>query len=304
MLLALDDDSVARAVVRVTAAASRTLGAVPTVLRVFELGMFTMPETIPALDNGEELMLAAVHNQDYRDYLLRRVSQLAGGSVDWRTELDIGSDVQCIIHHARAIGAEIIVMGREHHGALRRALVGDTVRQVMVSGVAPVLAVTRSLEGLPRQVVVGIDFTPSSIRAARWALRLLDRNGALDLVYVEPTDAPADGKPDHHSAERTASGVIGGTTQVPRSLDAKLEERFKALIRDLHPSPTVRVEVVRRSGRAADQLCARAQEVGADLIALGSHRQTLLERIRLGSVSAAVLHDARCSVLVAPPEPM
>lgn len=300
LLLALDDDSVARAAVRVTAAAARVCGAAPTVLRVFELAMYCTPESLPALTNAEEIILAAGHNHEYRDELLGRVTTLAGHPVDWCTELDVGDDVRCIIRRAEAIGAELIVMGLEHHGTIRRTLMGDTVRGVMSSGIAPVLAVTRSLEALPKHAVVGMDFTPSSIHAARWARKLLDRDGSLDLVYIEPVAIATVPRGSDPVAEDVASGAV----EMEKVFDTCIENSFAALIWELAPLPTMRVAAVRRTGRAADQLCAYAQEVGADLIALGSHRYTLLERLRLGSVSAAVVHDARCSVLVAPPEAM
>lgn len=282
LLLALDDDSVARAAVRVTAALARARGAVPTVLKVIELGFYLAPESLPELANAQELILAADENHEYRDELLNRVITLAGCSVDWHAELSVGNDARCIVNRAQSLDAQLIVMGLEHHGSLRRALAGDTVRQVVSSGIAPVLAVTRSLEALPGHVVVGMDFTPPSIRAAKWARKLIDRNGSLDFLYVGPDD-----------------GLVAGTKS--RS-GASLDEQFSKLVDELAPDPSMRVAMVRRNGRAADQLCTYAQEVGADLIAMGSHRYSLVERLQMGSVSTAVTHDARCSVLVAPPD--
>lgn len=274
ILLALDDDSVARAAVRVTSAVARTRSTSVTVLRVIELAMYCTAESFPELTNAEDLALAVDNSHTYRDELLRRVVTLAGGEVDWHVVLEIGNDARCIIRRAQTIDAELIVMGLEHHGAFGRVLLGDTVHQVMASGVAPVLAVTKALETLPKRIVVGMDFTPSSIRAARLASTLLDKRGSLELVCVMPaSDSPR------------------------RSADKELTELIKQF------APGTNVTGVKLYGRAADRLPAYAQEVGADLIAMGSHRYSLVERIHLGSVSAAVVHDARCSVLVAPPEP-
>ena len=282
LLLALDDDSVARAAVRVTASLARECGAVPTVVKVIELGLYLTPESLPELANAHELILAADTNHEYRDELLCRVATLAGHPVHWRAELDVGCDVRCIVHRAEAIGAQLIVMGLEHHGAFRRALVGDTVRQVITSCIAPVLAVTKSLEGLPGHIVVGMDFTPSSIRAAHWARKILAGDGLLELVYVD-----------------SGSSVPGTTV----ATDGILDEKLEALIRELALGPMMRAAVVRRRGFAADQLCTYAREVGADLIALGSHRYKFFERLQMGSVSTAVVHNAQCSVLVTPPDP-
>jgi len=290
ILLAFDDDTAARAAIRLTATLCRKFGSIPTVLRVIELGRYLTPEALPEVANAEELILAADATHEYRNHMLDRVAWLAGAPVDWRAELDVGDDVRCIIRRAETIGAQLIVMGLEHHGTLRRAFVGDTVHQVMASGIAPVLAVTPSLETLPSHVVVGMDFTTSSIRAAHWARRLVRPDGVIDLIFVTPSG----------SVDRISRDVIAGNPAAP---DTDADARFAKLIQELAPAPAMQIKVVRRSGSAADELCDYAQEVGADMIAVGSHRRNLLERIWLGSVSTAVVHDARCSVLMTPPEP-
>lgn len=53
-----------------------------------------------------------------------------------------------------------------------------------------------------------------------------------------------------------------------------------------------------RIGKAADEILEVAHEVGAELIIVGSHDKTTLERILLGSTSTAVVRAASCSVLV------
>ena len=291
LLLALDDDSVARAAARVTAALSRSRGAIPTVLQVIEVNTYCTPDSFPEMTNAEELVVAVDSHHEYRDELRARVSTLVGEPVDWRAQLDVGSDVQHIVRRAQDMDADLIVMGREHHGALWRALVGDTVRQVATSGVAPVLAVTRNLESLPRHAVVGIDFSVSSIRAAEWARRLLHPEGVLELVYVAadgPFGAGADGVP---------------AVETNQVLVRRIERDMDRLIAGLRMLPGMRAVVVRRSGNAAEQLRLHAESVGADLIGVGSHRYKFLERLTIGSVSAAILNTAVCSVLIAPPEP-
>ena len=53
-----------------------------------------------------------------------------------------------------------------------------------------------------------------------------------------------------------------------------------------------------RRGDPADEICAAADEAGADLIVLGAHGWGAMKRLVFGSVSTSVLHHARCPVLV------
>lgn len=59
--------------------------------------------------------------------------------------------------------------------------------------------------------------------------------------------------------------------------------------------PPERVSV--RYGRPASEIHAEAQQLGADLIVVGSHGRRGFARVLLGSTANAVLHGARCDVL-------
>ncbi len=153
------------------------------------------------------------------------------------------------------------------------------------------LAVVPGLHGLPRRAIVGVDFGPASIRAARAALDVLVRPAptntlALRLVYVD------------------RSGVDGAHEDTAGEALIKhlgVEAAFEQLVRELAAPPEVRVEFVTRHGSVAEELLACADESRADLIAIGSLRHERLERWILGSVTTEIVRDGRCSVLVIPP---
>ena len=52
------------------------------------------------------------------------------------------------------------------------------------------------------------------------------------------------------------------------------------------------------AGSPADEILRVADEMGADLIAMGSHGRTGVLRLLMGSVSRKVLDQARCPVLI------
>ena len=51
-------------------------------------------------------------------------------------------------------------------------------------------------------------------------------------------------------------------------------------------------------GSPDSRIVENAEEIGADLIVLGSHGYSRWERLLLGSVSSSVVHHAHCSVLI------
>lgn len=53
-----------------------------------------------------------------------------------------------------------------------------------------------------------------------------------------------------------------------------------------------------RTGPAADEICAAAEEASASLIVIGAHGWGAVRRLIFGSVSTHVMHTASCPVLV------
>jgi hypothetical protein len=53
-----------------------------------------------------------------------------------------------------------------------------------------------------------------------------------------------------------------------------------------------------RIGKPAEEILRIAAEVGADMVFIGSHGKTGIERVLLGSVSERVVREAKCPVMV------
>jgi nucleotide-binding universal stress UspA family protein len=71
----------------------------------------------------------------------------------------------------------------------------------------------------------------------------------------------------------------------------------KELYRLKSPDPAVRLEHRLREGSPAAEILRTADEDRCDLIVMGMHGRTGLDRVRMGSVVEEVLRRARCPVL-------
>ena len=151
----------------------------------------------------------------------------------------------------------------------------------------PVLAVTGAITA-PKIAVAAIDFSQASIAAAKAALKLLDARSTLHLTYVEP---PAELLPE------------GFTLPSDDRFPGDIVASFRRLVGEIGPRCAVLVQPSVLTGRPVQCILDFAERVGADFIAAGLHGHTRLERIVLGSVSAALASKARCGVLVSPPRP-
>ena len=126
-----------------------------------------------------------------------------------------------------------------------------------------------------------------------------------------------DGSKDAALAARAAVDVCGGTGaelhvvhawhSVPTArLRAFMRAESKKLGNELLEAGVKGVEgaggVVAGAhlveGRAADEILELAEQIGADLVVIGSRGLGPVGRVALGSVSEAVIHHSRCPVLV------
>jgi len=140
-------------------------------------------------------------------------------------------------------------------------------------------------------VVVGYDFSQSGRAALHRAVALAGRAPfhVLHVVcVVDPKEAipalPSYNGVDYMYAARVQEALAVETQQ---ELDHA----------DVHGS--VHFFVHARIGKPAPEILALAEEIGADLIIVGSKRLTPLERLILGSTSEHVMREAGCTVEIA-----
>jgi nucleotide-binding universal stress UspA family protein len=86
--------------------------------------------------------------------------------------------------------------------------------------------------------------------------------------------------------------------KVAKESAAKAVDNAKSKLDIMFADAAVDVSTDVQFGSPESRIVETAEEIGADLIVLGSHGYKKWERILLGSVSSSVVHHAPCSVLV------
>jgi nucleotide-binding universal stress UspA family protein len=133
------------------------------------------------------------------------------------------------------------------------------------------------------RIVCGVDASPESAEAVRQANVLLARTGRLSLVGVADV----------------AVAVHAGYAATPVS--ERIEEEMRTALLDAEEAVAYGTSAYPRlvRGRPASALLAAVREDDATLVAVGSHGQSRVAGMLLGSVATALVHSSPCSVLVA-----
>jgi nucleotide-binding universal stress UspA family protein len=139
-------------------------------------------------------------------------------------------------------------------------------------------------------IVVGIDFSEASDVALDEALALSTaRNAELHVLYVDDHfRAPEGGR---EAAEAALSRIEHHSTS-----------RMEELRRGGKGISFQRMYSHFRLGAPAEQLVQLASDLDADLVVVGTHGRSGLQRLVLGSVAERVVRLARCPVWIVRPK--
>ena len=207
------------------------------------------------------------------------------GAGDWPFRSEMGPAAGGILEFARVRGVDLIVLGLGRHGKLARLFGAETAARVCRKTQVPVIAVDERAKGRPDSIVVAMDFGTSSVRAAHEALDLLAHGGRLHLVHVR----------------WAIDGHTLGDPVWERTYALGVEQGFSRLLPQLRRDG-ISVTSEMMLGGILESLLKTIKQKKADIVALGSHSQKVIDRLVLGSTPAHILRAVECSVLIAPPD--
>jgi nucleotide-binding universal stress UspA family protein len=137
-----------------------------------------------------------------------------------------------------------------------------------------------------RKIVWATDGSAGADHALGFARDLARADGA-DLVVV------------HGEQLSAARSSIGYTRRVD---EEDLEAKIKRQVSEIAESGiSVSVKVIGGHAPAATLIAEVAEEIGADLVVVGTRGHTPLAGLLLGSVTDRLLHILHCPVLAVPP---
>ena len=201
----------------------------------------------------------------------RQIERLFGEGVDVRIETRLGYPPAALAAYAETHGAGLLVVGIGRPRVIDRLMGDESTLRLARMSKTPILAVAPDRSIPVRHVIVGVDFTPASMRAARLAIELATPDAHVVLAHVQ---TPAERAWPESSLRRVIDAVQTGFC-------GNVHGRWLR-------------------GDPATELLALAHSWGADAIAIGLHGHASDERVGIGNVAMRVIRCASCSVIVAP----
>jgi nucleotide-binding universal stress UspA family protein len=213
-----------------------------------------------------------------------------------RMEVKIGDASEQILETCHGEASDLIVMGTQGLGGVRKFMLGSTTQRVLRGTQKPLLAIPKGLglelganqspADLLGRILVATDFREGASAAVPWAAELAG-DLAVPLVFVhivEPVVVP----------NRWHELVDGFDERNVIRARRRLEE-FSARLGD----ESTQLEVL--LGEPAENIESLAAKYHARMIVMGLNNEPDSNMYGPGSIACRVLYSARVAILVVPP---
>jgi nucleotide-binding universal stress UspA family protein len=216
-------------------------------------------------------------------------------TVDIRIEA--ASDIHGeILRQAKAIGADLLVMGSHGRSGFERLLLGSVTEKVIRKASCPTMIVPqRAQDRAPdepvqfRRILCPVDFSDASRRALTFAMNIAEEADA-QLTVLHVIEFPPELRENILS-----EGFDVDTVRAPAEADS-LRRLSELIPGEARTYCTVQTAV--REGAAYREILNVAAKRHADLIVMGVHGRGALDLMLFGSNTVRVTRAATCPVLI------
>jgi nucleotide-binding universal stress UspA family protein len=282
LLLATDSSEFSEGAIREAVKMAKRCGSKLTAISVIETNPefeSTAPQVLEKLEKEVRGHLASVQARAKQD------------GVACEVVVHEGEDsYKYIVDEAVAQKSTMIIMGRRGKKGFRRLVMGSTTSWTIGHSPCSVLVVPRNAQVEFKSVVVATDGSPHSAAAASEAIGIAKRNSAkLTVLAVVPADIAMPTDIDFATIAREKMA----------DQEMQVAEKNAKAVKEAAQKAGVDAQAFVMSGKPADAIMEIAKDKAADLIVVGSHGRTGLDRLLMGSVAERVIILASCAVLVA-----
>lgn len=246
---------------------------------------------VHVVDDDQPRQLAELQEQAAAALLDAFSQTLRDDGISCESRVIFGDPFEGIVRAAKDEDAGLVVIGPHRRQILRDRFLGTTAERTIRLSRTPVIMANGVPAGPYRSIVIATDLSECSFAAAEAAknLGLLDRGGIIVL----------------HVLDTWEGGPVVRASISMEEAERRLEEDAERASRELqHLMQRLAIEgscqVVKLGeesiAMAIDNFAKAAQ---ADLIVIGTHGRTGLEKWMLGSVAESVLRISDVDVLVA-----
>jgi nucleotide-binding universal stress UspA family protein len=228
--------------------------------------------------------------QGILDEQVKKIEGL-GGSVA-QARLSEGGAAEEIVALAEEIGVGLIAMGSRGRGRIRRLLMGSVSDAVVRHAHYPVIVVRWKPVVFPAKILLATDGSEEATLAVQTAADLSEKTGS-ELHVVHIGEVTLGHLPETYRIQYEREYRIQRERE-----EKEARQLLETQVEGIKAAGDMVAQAHLRMGKADEHIVVLAEELGADLIVMGSRGLGGVKRALMGSVSDSVVRHAHCPVLV------
>ncbi len=236
---------------------------------------------------------------EYREYLSEVAERIDRVPVD--TVVRFGAPVTQIQKFVGSLPDALVIMASHGHSGFRRLIAGSVTQQLVHRLLTPVIVVPASVpdplrppSGAVGRILVPLDGSPFAEHALRTGLNIFG-SARPDLVLLRVVEIPVMAIGVDPAFDVYAFQLY--LDAVREVAEEYLDEMSVRLADEGYP---VSIEV--RIGSVVDEINSVAEEYDVDLLVMGTHGRSGINRLIFGSVAEAELRLAPVPLMVVRPD--
>jgi nucleotide-binding universal stress UspA family protein len=235
-----------------------------------------------AAETGE-LVKSAHHESDVQ--LAKMANELNASGVNASVEVRFGEIDREILNAIDEYDANLVVAGTHGRRGFQHWLLGSVCEHLLRRVPVPILTVRqgKGVTGFPglKRILIAIDFSPGSTETASWGASIAQQfQAGITLLHV-------------------SDFVMG---DVPDQYRSSLLQGIRLEMENLVPAEASReITTSIEFGIPFQLILNVAESTKADMIVLGTHGKSTLDRMLVGTTAERVIRGAPCPVLAIPP---
>jgi nucleotide-binding universal stress UspA family protein len=203
-----------------------------------------------------------------------------------------GNPAREIARQAEEASADLLILGTHGRSGFERLFLGSVTEKVLRSTRVPVLTIPPPVRqpgpAVFKTILCAVDFSDASIRALEYGLSLAKEADARIILLHAIEDVLGDISAEHLDQATLAEYHRRLAQDATRRLSAAVPDDARVWAR-----PDERIV----KGRAYRVILDLVAAEGVDLVVMGVHGRSALDRLVFGSTTHRIIREAGCPVL-------
>lgn len=247
--------------------------------------------TYAAPDSMQSFKTALEIRQESAVKMKEIMEDLGAADLDVPLQTRIGQPIVVIIHAVQQGGFDLVLAGSRGLGDWTQLLIGSTAKRLVRKCPVSVWIVKSEDVGPPKVILAPTDLSEVSRKAIREGLWLAEQSGAeFHVLHVVDSQKVRE---EEASEQSTSSSSR-------QEIDAEAMRQLEEFLNPLETAVRIHSHVTQ--GVAWQEIGLMAQQLNADLIAIGTVGRSGVKGMLLGNTAEKVLDTCDCSILAVKPD--